>query len=152
MNITDEIPTFNFQQGAILRWLNKSSYNIIYNNVKNTNLIAKIKNVISKKEIKKISISVQTVNYEVTEALTLNYKRLDKIRPEYGYNVSVENFSPDMSYDKDGIWRINFNTGKSKLIINLAELISSENFIIEEELYYRSRIFGSMQIIKARKP
>lgn len=124
LNIIDRTSAFNFQQGAMLRWLNQNSYNIIYNTVKNGNLIAKIKNIISQKETRTISMPIQTVNYEGTEALTLNYKRLDKIRPEYGYNVIVENFSPDIPYDKDGIWRINFNTGKAKLITNLAELIA----------------------------
>lgn len=124
LNIIDETPAFNFQQGAMLGWLDQNSYNVIYNTVKNGNLIAKIKNAISKSEIKTIPIPIQTINYEGTEALTLNYKRLYKIRPEYGYNVSVENFSSDVSYEEDGIWRINLNTEQSKLIISLAELIT----------------------------
>jgi len=123
-NIIDETLAFNFQQGAMLRWLNQNSYNIIYNTAKNANLIAKIKNVISKKEIKTIPMPIQTVNYKGTEALTLNYKRLYKIRPEYGYSIDIKNFSHSMPYEEDGIWRINLNTEKSKLIISLAELIA----------------------------
>ncbi|MBA7521918.1 hypothetical protein ES705_14030 [subsurface metagenome] len=33
-------------------------------------------------------------------------------------------FSPDMPYEKDGIWRVDLNTEKSGLIINLADLIA----------------------------
>ena len=73
LNIIDRTPAFNFQQGAMLRWLNKSSYNVIFNTVKNANLIAKIKNVISKKEIKTVSMLIQTINYEETEALVSHY-------------------------------------------------------------------------------
>jgi len=124
LDIIDKSPAFNFQQGAMLGWLNKSNYNVIYNTVKNANLIAKIKNVITKREIKAIPMPIQTVNYKGSEALALNYKRLNKIRPEYGYDINVKNFSPDMPYEEDGIWRINLNTGRSKLIISLAELIA----------------------------
>lgn len=123
LNIVDETIAFNFQQGAMLRWLNEKNYYCIYNTVKDGNLVAKIKNAISGKEIKVIPMPIQTVNSEGIEALTLNYKRLDKIRPEYGYGVNVKNFSPDMPCEKDGIWRIALTTAKSELIISLAELI-----------------------------
>jgi len=124
LNIIDETPAFNIQQGAMLRWLDKKNYYCIYNTLKDECLVAKIRDIISGKEIKTIPMPIQTVNHEGIEALVINYKRLYKIRPEYGYNINVKNFSSDMPYEKDGIWRINFNTGKSKLIITLADLIS----------------------------
>lgn len=121
--ILDETQAFNFQQGTMLRWLSDNSYDVIYNTVIDGHLVAKIKNVISGKE-RIIPMPIQTVSNDGSEALTLNYKRLDKIRPEYGYKVDVKNFSPNMKYDEDGIWRINLNSGKSDLIISLQELIS----------------------------
>ena len=72
LNIIEETSAFNFQQGAMLRWLNQNSYNIIYNTVKNGNLIAKIRNAISIKETRTIPMPIQTLNHEGTEALTLN--------------------------------------------------------------------------------
>ncbi len=124
LNIRGETPAFNFQQGAMLRWLDRNTYYIIYNTIENGNLSAKIKDAISGEKIKIISVPIQTVNLEGTEVLALNYKRLDKIRPEYGYSVNVKNFSSDMPYEEDGIWRINLDTGKSMLIFSLADLIS----------------------------
>jgi len=123
LNIIDETPAFNFQQGAMLRWVNKESRKYIFNTVENSNLVAKVKDAVSENEVMTITMPVQTVNDEGTEALTLNYRRLDKIRPEYGYQVSVKNFDSDMPYEKDGIWRINISTGKYKLVISIAELI-----------------------------
>jgi len=124
--ILDQSPAFNFQQGAILRWLNNKDYLIIYNTVVDGDLVAKVKDIISGKE-RIIPMPVQTVNKDGTEALTLNYKRLDKIRPEYGYKVKVNNFSSDMPYEEDGIWRIDLATGKYELIISLADLMSIEH-------------------------
>ena len=124
--ILDESPAFNFQQGAMLRWLNTNSYNIVYNTVIDGYLVAKIKDIISGKE-EIVPMPIQTVNTLGTEALTLNYKRLHKLRPEYGYKVSVLNFSAEMPYDEDGIWRVDLNTGKGELIISLSDLISIEH-------------------------
>jgi hypothetical protein len=121
--VLDETKAFNFQQGAMLRWLNMNSYNVIYNTVVDGYLVSKIKDVITGKE-KIVPMPIQTVNILGREALTLNYKRLHKLRPEYGYKVNVLNFSEEMSYDEDGIWRIDLNTGKSELIISLSDLIT----------------------------
>ena len=123
LNIIDDTSAFNFQQGAMLRWLNQNSYHIIYNAVDDGNLVAKIKDAVSGKTLKTISVPIQTVNLDGTEALTLNYKRLDKIRPEYGYSVDVKNFSHDMPYAEDGIWQIDLNTEQSGLIISLDGLM-----------------------------
>ena len=124
LEFVDETPAFNFQQGAMLRWLDRKSYRCIYNTVEDGNLVAKIRDAISGEEIKTIPMPIQTINPEGTEALTLNYKRLDKIRPEYGYSINIKNFSGDMSYQEDGIWKVDLKTGKSKLIISLSRLIS----------------------------
>lgn len=123
LNIIDETPAFNIQQGAMLRWLDKKNYYCIYNTLKDECLVAKIRDIISGKEIKTIPMAIQAVNYEGIEALVLNYKRLYKIRPEYGYSVNVKNLSSDMPYEKDGIWRINLKTRKTGLIISLAKLM-----------------------------
>ena len=123
LEFIDESPAFNFQQGAMLRWRSRKNYQCIYNTVEEGNLVAKIRDAVSGEEIKTIPMPIQTINPEGTEALTLNYKRLDKIRPEYGYNINVKNFSGDMPYEEDGIWKIDLETGKSEIILSLAHLI-----------------------------
>ena len=124
LEFIDKIPAFNFQQGAMLRWLDRKNYQCIYNTVEEGNLVAKIRDAVSGEEIKTIPMPIQTINPQGTEALTLNYKRLDKIRPEYGYNINVRNFSGDMPYEEDGIWRIDLETGESEIILSLAHLIA----------------------------
>ena len=124
--ILDETPAFNFQQGSMLRWLKTDSYNIIYNTVVDGYLVSKIKDLTTGRE-RIIPMPIQTVNTLGTEALTLNYKRLHKIRPEYGYKINVLNFSEEMPYNEDGIWRVDLSTGKSKLIISLEDLIAYEH-------------------------
>ena len=42
--------------------------------------------------------------------------------PEYGYDVEVGNFSPDQPPERDGLWRIDLDSGTARLVVSLAEL------------------------------
>jgi hypothetical protein len=65
---------------------------------------------------------IQALHPRKTEALSLNYRRLARIRPEYGYDVEVDNFAPDQPVDRDGIWRVDLRSGDSHLIVSLQQL------------------------------
>lgn len=72
----------------------------------------------------KIPFPVQVVHPQGNKALSLNYRRLARLRPDYGYKMEVKNFSPDQPLDKDGIWEVDLNSGNGELIISLSELIN----------------------------
>lgn len=111
---------WSLQQGAMLQWLPGEDA-VIFNTVVDRNLSSKILWLDNKKE-HLCSFPIQTVHPDGGRALTLNYRRLHKIRPEYGYNVEVENFSPDQPDDEDGIWRINLKKNTAELIISIKQL------------------------------
>jgi len=121
LNILTQTKAFNFQQGAMLTWLN--SHLCILNDVYENRLVSKIIDVKNGKEVKIIDTPIYAINADGKEALTLNFKRLAKIRPEYGYKVDVINFSENMDYDEDGIWKVKLSSGKKELIISLSQLI-----------------------------
>lgn len=111
---------WNFQQGAMAGWLGENQ--IFFNDVVGDRLVGKILSLRFPETTRVISLPFQSVNQVGSEALTLNYKRLDRIRPEYGYKAPVENFSPWQSDAEDGIWRLNLLTNESRLIISLEAL------------------------------
>jgi hypothetical protein len=57
--------------------------------------------------------------------VSLNYRRLAKLRPDYGYTVEVENFHPDMDYAEDGLFRYDIDSGNTELIVSLDRLINN---------------------------
>ncbi len=119
-----ESSAWNFQQGTMAQWLHDSSgARIIFNDVVNDELVARI---VSSNGVEEsvIPFPIQTVHPNGQEAFTLNYKRLLKLRPEYGYYPRVKNFTPNQQLEKDGIWRVDLLSGKGELVVSLAELLT----------------------------
>lgn len=116
--------TWSSQQGSMLQWLPASGkQKIIFNDLVEGKLAARIVSLTGKTE-KIVFFPIQTVHPQGKEALSLNYKRLNRLRPEYGYAVSVSNFSSDQPLSEDGIWNLNLESETGKLIIDLKSLIT----------------------------
>jgi len=125
LQIIDETTAFNFQQGAMLGWLTPQSDLCIFNAVANNCLVAKIVNVFSRELVQTLPLPVQVVHPKATEALTLNYKRLDLLQSEYGYAIAVVNLSGQLPEAQDGIWRMDIAGREPELIISLEALKAS---------------------------
>lgn len=115
--------SWNLQQGSQAQWLpGHGSRSVVYNDLIGDQLGGRIVNVDDGTQ-RAIPWPIQTVHPDGHEALTLNYKRLDAIRPEYGYPVPAGNFAHDQPLDEDGIWRIDLDTGTAELVLSLASLM-----------------------------
>lgn len=111
--------SWNWQQGAMLSWISENQ--IIYNDFRAGKYVAVIKNVTTAEE-KIINKPVYTISEDKAFALSLNFKRLAKYRPDYGYfNLSFNELENDQD---DGIFKINLDTGQFDLIISIERLIN----------------------------
>lgn len=115
-----ETSTWNYQQGAMLQWISNTS-KVIFNDISNEQIISRIIDLNEKKEFK-INYPIQTIHPLKKRALGLNYKRLFKLRPEYGYQNQCVNLKIDEDDSKDGIFLIDLENGIYKLIISLSIL------------------------------
>lgn len=118
--------TWSLQQGCMTQWIpGNTPPKLIFNDLVDGNLASRIVSL-DREEEYIVPWPIQTLHPKGKEALTLNYKRLDRLRPEYGYSVAAQNFSANRSLEEDGIWRVNLESGKSELILSLAKLIASQ--------------------------
>ena len=118
--ILDQTVAWNWQQGAMLQWIPGENA-VIYNTVEAGRLVAKV--VWPDAERAHIcAMPVQALHPKGYEALTLNYRRLFALRPEYGYSVNVSNFQSDLRMEQDGIWHYDLYGGNPRLIISLSSL------------------------------
>ena len=112
---------YNWQQGARTQWLDKTQ--VIYNDVEGNKYVARIYNT---------STGItSTVPYPVQETLpdglylSINYKRIMKLRPDYGYrNLPLPSDLEMKDYDSDGIWIVDCKTESGKLLHSLANIKS----------------------------
>ncbi len=112
---------WNYQQGCMTQWMNEER--IIYNIYNNKMLGAVLYNINTKQE-KFIPYPVQVFNRKKQEYLSINYRRLSWLRPDYGYIEECDNFSVKQDYSKDGIWLVDTSTSNAKLIIKISDLVN----------------------------
>lgn len=113
---------WNVQQGSMAQWLPGSGGTaIIFNDVAERNLVARLVSL-DGEAIRTIPWPIQVAHPNGHEALTLNYCRLDRLRPDYGYRVDAENFRADQPLTDDGIWWLDLHSGNAELRLTLRQL------------------------------
>jgi hypothetical protein len=116
---------WNFQQGALAQWVIRDGDECaIFNDVVDGALACRI--VARDGSERAHPWPIQALHPGGGEALSLNYLRLARIRPEYGYAVDAANFSPDQPLESDGLWRIDLDSGAAGLVVTLADLAACE--------------------------
>jgi hypothetical protein len=119
--VLGESRAWNFQQGSMAQWLRFDETEcVVFNDAVDGLLACRI--LLPGGSERTVPWPIQALHPKGREALSLNYRRLARIRPEYGYDVAVDNFSPDQRPDRDGLWRVDLGSGKSRLVVALAQL------------------------------
>lgn len=123
--LIDKTSAWNWQQGCMLQWIYNSNSKIIFNtyNKDKDEYGSKLIDL-SNGDIKLLSKPIYSVSRDGIYALTLNFQRLAKLRPDYGYFCKKKN--SELSRDSDGIWILNLQNNTSKLILTLNQIIDFE--------------------------
>lgn len=123
-NVLDKIKVsaYNWQQGSRAEWLSDDLF--IFNDFCNEKYISNVYSVIKKSVIKKFDYPVQD-SYKLEYFLSINYRRLQRLNPEYGY-YNLEMMSDDELNDleNDGIWKIDYISGNSELLLSIRDVLN----------------------------
>jgi len=119
-----ETTTWCWQLGARLMWFGDSQNKIIYNKIINDGYGSVIQRINDKSIIKKLNFPIYDVDKNFEYGLSLNFSRLGRLRPGYGY-VNFPDDTNEQSYMcDDGIWRCDFKNNKKDLIIDLQSIVN----------------------------
>lgn len=128
--ILGETTAWNVQQGCMLQWIGPDyKERIIYNDFRDGRYCSVILNIQTKEE-KVLPMPVYSVSEDGSFALTLDFSRLHRLRPGYGYSNTEETNSSKCP-DETCIWRMNLNTGN---ITPLLKYTDFSNFEKREEM------------------
>lgn len=113
---------WNFQQASMQQWLpRRSSPEFIYNDRREGRLVSIIR-AIDGRELKTLPCPVYHISPSGDEALSLNFARLARTRPDYGYVGIKDETAGQLQPPNDGIWKVDVGTGAMQLLISIAEL------------------------------
>jgi hypothetical protein len=113
---------WSWQQGTMLQWLGSNpNREVVYNSAVDGKPGAVVQDIDSNRT-RELPLPVYALSPDGTQAVTLDFARLHRLRPGYGYPSYEERFADDPAPDKLGIWWMDMRTGKNDLVVTLRQL------------------------------
>lgn len=119
--------SWNVQQGCMLQWLGPDFLQrIIYNDFRNGSYCSVIYNVSTGQE-KVILFPVYSVSLDGKTALSLDFSRLHRLRPGYGYANVIDKTEGLACPDISCIWKVNLDSGEVIPLLSYKDLNNFEH-------------------------
>ena len=103
-----------WQQGCMLQWLPGSKNEIIWNDRQDDRFVCHILNVFSGKK-RTLPHPIYTISPDGRTAVAPDFRRIQDMRPGYGYAGLPDPHKDDLAPKDSGIFRIDLKTGPSRL-------------------------------------
>lgn len=120
-----EVPlsAYNWQQGARAQWLSDDVFLFNDHESGHPDYVARAWSVSEARELVRFERPVQDA-FGQKFFLSINYRRLMALRPDYGYRNLHPLSQPELrELDGDGIWRVEFDSGQSRLLVPLQSVV-----------------------------
>lgn len=130
-NLTEDEPQFHslaetttwcWQQGCRLQWHPIDNKFILFNQLLDGRYGCVVMDRDSSKVVNEISTPIYSLSPDGETALSLNFSRLQRLRPGYGYNTLPDTSAGQLAPDDDGICQATLRDGAITLTHSLADL------------------------------
>lgn len=110
-----------WQQGCMLQWLPGSLHEVIWNDREDGRFVSRIMNVLTM-ETRTLPHPIYCVSPDGKFAVSPDFRRINDVRPGYGYAGLTDPYGDDPAPQDSGIVRIDLKSGKTELILSLADI------------------------------
>ncbi len=110
------------QQGSMLQWLPGHESTVVHNERIGDRFVCIVLDTETGKR-RVLPRPIYTVNSAGSQALSLNFSRLDVTRPGYGYAGLPDFRSDHNAPEDDGIYLMDMDTGEHRLTVSVAQLV-----------------------------
>lgn len=132
-----ETYSYNWQQGCRAQWLTDDTFIMNIYDTQFNCYMSKVYSVEKKSEIKQFSMPVQD-SYKDEFFLSINYRRIMALRPDYGYrNIPSLNTEELKDVDDDGIWKVDYHTGENDLYLTLRDVVAFQSNQYPEDALHK---------------
>jgi len=111
-----------WQQGCMLQWRPGFADEILWNDRQKDHYVCHILNVKTGQK-RTLPMAIYAVSPDGRWAVSTDFRRLGDMRPGYGYNGIPAPYADQLAPKDSGIWRVDLETGKTELIISLADIV-----------------------------
>ena len=110
-----------WQQGCMLQWRPGSNDEILWNDREDDRFVCHILNVRTQSK-RTLPFPLYTISPDGRTAVAPDFRRIQDMRPGYGYPGLPDPNKDQLAPKDSGIFRIDLETGKRDLIISIAEI------------------------------
>src|SRR6476620_1762979 len=111
-----------WQQGCMLQWIPGSASEVIWNDREDGQYVSRILDVKSHM-VRTLPSPIYALTPDGKTGLTVDFSRLNDVRPGYGYiGISDPNFN-DLVTDKTGVYRVDMATVEKQVLFSVADIV-----------------------------
>ncbi len=120
---TGQTETWNWQQGCRLQWYPAGNDRaIFYNCMMDGQYGSLVQDLDSKEVLHRLDYPIYHLNKTGNLGLSLNFSRLHRLRPGYGYANLPDKTVNDPCPNNDGVWLFDVQKNRGRLLFSLADL------------------------------
>ncbi len=113
-----------WQQGCMLQWLPGSATEVIWNDREGDHFVSRVVDVKSGAS-RTLPHPVYCVSPDGRSAMTPDFRRINDVRPGYGYAGPADPHANDLAPQDSGIFRMDLMTGQTELVLSIADIARS---------------------------
>ncbi|MGV8096561.1 MAG: hypothetical protein AB2L24_32290 [Mangrovibacterium sp.] len=121
-----ESRAWGWQQGCQLQFIPGSANEVLWNDREGDRFVCHIMNIETHQK-RTIPWPVYALSPDGKWAVTTDYRRVNDMRPGYGYAGIPDPNAGMLAPENSGIWKIDLKTGEANLIISLAQAAAIAN-------------------------
>lgn len=111
-----------WQQGARLRWHPVETNTVLFNDKAEDHYVTREWDIETNREVRCIPCALYDVTPDMRYGFTLNFSRLQRLRPGYGYNTLPDKTENEKAPTSEGLFRLDIETGKCILMVSIDRL------------------------------
>ncbi len=113
---------WNWQQGCMLQWMPTAPDRLIVYNARQTARFLGVVLDVRTGAERVLSRPVYALSPRGDAAMSLNFSRIARTRPGYGYDGIPDPGRDVPAPEDDGVWRLDVTTGESRLVLSIAQV------------------------------
>jgi len=111
-----------WQQGCMLQWVPGSASRVIWNDREQDRFVSRLLDV-ETGNLETLEAPIYSISPDGTWAVTPDFRRINDMRPGYGYAGLSDPFRAELAPAEAGIHRLDLQSGTSELFVSLKDVV-----------------------------
>ncbi len=113
---------WGWQQGCMLQWVPESGSEVLFNDRVDGQYVSHVVDAFTGKRTT-LGRAIYSLSPKGKYAVTTDFRRINDLRPGYGYSGLADPYASEKAPQKTGIERVELETGEVKMLVSLADIV-----------------------------